>query len=522
MTCDGAGGLGACPPRTREVLARHFESRGMSESRGALLALVAPDVVMKSRRTRQRFVARLEHNIRDALDRAGVAFALRDLGTRFFVQTPAVDAAASVLRHVFGLATICPVEAVCEPDPARIAELGGRIFAAQVAGKRFAVRAKRLAQHPFQGRDVEVALGAALAAHGRVDLSAPEVTVWVELTAEAAYLYSQRLAGAGGVPAGVQGRAVALISGGFDSPVAAWRMLRRGAELHFLHCSLGGRAHERILLQVVKLLFELWGHGTRPRLHLLDFRPLVAEVKRRVRKPYWQLVLKVLFYRAGAAIARFERADALITGEALGQVSSQTLANLATLDRFAEVPVLRPLLGFDKAEIVAEARAIGTAALSERMPELCSLTGSRPSVGARMCQLAAEVGKIDEALLCAAIDGRRTLDVATLAPEDLREPYLFVDHIDSNAVVIDCRSPHEFARWHVPEAINIPAGELLERWRDLDRLKRYILYCTFGTQAPLLAELMQQGGFEAYAFRGGVAALRREVEAAWARAFAGL
>lgn len=492
----------------------------MSERRGALMALVAPDIVVKSRRTRQRFVAQVEHNLRDALERARIPFALRYLGTRFLVETTAVDAAASVLRHVFGLATICPVEAVCEPDPARIAEVGGRLFAEKVKGRRFAVRAKRLTNHPFTSRDVEVALGAALVPYGTVDLTSPEVTVRVELAGPAAYLYSERLPAAGGLPAGVQGRALALISGGFDSPVAAWRILRRGADVHFLHCNLAGSAHERMVVLVVKLLHELWGHGTRPRLHVLDFVPLVAEVKRRVRKQYWQLVLKVLFYRAGAAIARIERLDMLVTGEALGQVSSQTLTNLATLDRFAEVPVLRPLIGFDKAEIIAEARRIGTAPLSERVPELCGLTGARPSTGARVGILAAELDKLDQGLLRAAVGGRRTLDVAALGPANLREPYLFVEQLPAGAVVIDCRLPQEYARWHVPGAINIPADELLARWRSLDRGKRYVLYCTFGTRTPLLAELMQQGGFEAYAFRGGIAAVERAVEAEWERAFA--
>lgn len=492
----------------------------MTDRPGALLALVAPDIVIKSRRTRQRFVAALERNLRDALERAGLTFTLRYLGTRFLIETAAADAAASVLRHVFGLATICPVEAVCAPDPATIAEVGGRVFAEKVSGRRFAVRAKRLATYPFTSRDVEVALGAALVSRGRVDLGSPEVTVRVELAGPVAYLYSERLPGAGGLPAGVQGRALALISGGFDSPVAAWRIMRRGAELHFVHCNLAGSAHERMVLQVVKLLHELWGHGTRPRLHVLDFVPLVTEVKRRTRKEYWQLVLKVLFYRAAAAVARMERADMLVTGEALGQVSSQTLANLATLDRFAEVPILRPLVGFDKSEIVAEARRIGTAPLSERIPELCGLTGARPSVGARVGVLAAEVAKLDDALLRAAVEGRRTLDVAALGPEDLREPYLFVERFEEGTVVIDCRTPREFARWHVPGAVNIPADTLLECWRTLDRSKRYVLYCTFGTQTPLLAELMQQAGFEAYAFRGGIAAVERAVEAEWQRAFA--
>ncbi|GBD43324.1 tRNA sulfurtransferase [bacterium HR40] len=491
----------------------------MNERPGALLALIGPDIVVKSRRTRTRFIAQLEHNVRDALSRAGSTFALRRLGTRFLVETAAVDAAASVLSHVFGLAAICPVDAVCRADPGEIALVGGRVFAEAVRGRRFAVRAKRLTPEPFTSRDVEVALGAALAPLAKVDLDAPEVTVRVELVGDTAFLSRERLAGAGGLPAGVQGKVLALISGGFDSPVAAWRMLRRGAEVHFLHCSLAGRAQERLAVQVVKLLCELWAHGTRPRLYLVDFAPLVEELKRRTARPYWQLVLKVLFYRAASALARIERADMVVTGEALGQVSSQTLANLATLDRFAEVPVLRPLAGFDKAEIVAEARRIGTAPLSERVPELCGLSGAKPAIAARVGQLEAELAKLEPEMLARALDSRRTLDVMALKAEDLREPYLFVDRFGEGEVVIDCRTPAEYRRWHVPGAVNIPADELMERWRSLDRDKRYVLYCTFGTRTPLVAELMQQAGFDAYAFRGGIAAVERAVEAEWRRAF---
>ena len=322
-------------------------------------------------------------------------------------------------------------------------------------------------------------------------------------------LFCDRQPGAGGLPAGIQGRALALISGGFDSAVAAWRMMRRGAELHYLYCNLGGVAHERMVLQVVKVLHELWGFGLRPRLHVVDFVPLVQELRAKTDRRLWQLVLKVLFYRAAAIVARKERADAVVTGEALGQVSSQTLPNLATLDRFAEMPMLRPLLGQDKNEIMAEARRIGTAPLSERVPEMCGLAADRPAVTSRVGVLAREVEKVPAELLRRLVEERRTIDVAAVRPEDLREPYLFVDAFPEDAVVIDCREPVEYRVWHVPGAVNIPASELLEGFRGLAKDRRYLLYCTFGTQTPLLAERMQQAGYEAYAFRGGLAAVRR-------------
>ncbi len=474
-----------------------------------VLALVAPDIVTKSRRTRQRFVETLERNLREALGRAGIPFELDAAGTRFLIRSEADDAAVSVARHVFGIATVARVEAVLPADPEVIARRGGEIFREAVTGKRFAVRAKKLTRYPFSRQDVERALGAALNGPGKVDLTRPEITVFVELSGDRALLFSDRQPGACGLPAGIQGRALSLISGGFDSAVASWRMMRRGAELHYLYCNLGGIAHERMVLQVVKVLHELWGFGLRPRLHVVDFVPLVAELRSRTDRRLWQLVLKILFYRAAAILARKERADAVVTGEALGQVSSQTLPNLASLDRFAEMPMLRPLLGHDKNEIMAEARRIGTAPLSERVPEMCGLAADRPAVTSRVGVLAREVEKIPAELLRRLVEERRTIDIASVKAEDLREPYLFVEEFGEDSVVIDCREPEEYRLWHLPRAINIPAAELVEGFRRLERDRRYVLYCTFGTQTPLLAERMQQAGYEAYAFRGGLAAVRR-------------
>ncbi len=485
----------------------------MSEPRspGIVLALVAPDIVTKAPGTRRRFTERLRANLEDALARNRIPHETVLRHTRFLVRTPDPEAAASVLRHVFGIATVAVVEAVARAEIEDIVRVGAERFRAAVEGRRFAVRARKLERYPFSTQEIERALGSPLARAGKVDLTNPEVTVHVELSGGEAFLFTRRQPGAGGLPAGVQGRAVALVSGGFDSAVAAWRIVRRGAEMHYVYCNLGGSAHERMVLQVVKVLHELWGFGLRPRLHVLDFVPLVDELRRRTETTLWQMVLKVLFYRAAAAVARMERADVVVTGEAVGQVSSQTLPNLATLDRFAEVPVLRPLCGYDKSEIVAEARRIGTAPLSERIPEMCGLARARPAVNARVGVLQREVEKLDPELLERAVRERRVIRVHEVTAEDLRTDYLFVDDIPEDAVVIDCREPELYRIWHVPGAVNIPVAELVEGFRRLDRGRRYVLYCTFGTQTPLLAELMQQAGYEAYAFRGGIRAVERAV-----------
>ena len=147
--------------------------------------------------------------------------------------------------------------------------------------------------------------------------------------------------------------AVALLSGGFDSAVSSWLMLKRGVEIEYVFCNLAGESYERSVVQVAKVLADDWSYGTRPRLHAIDFGPVLDELRTHSQPKYWQLVLKRLMYRAAEAVAREVRSAAIVTGEALGQVSSQTLANLAAIDPATGLVVFRPLLGFDKSEIIA-------------------------------------------------------------------------------------------------------------------------------------------------------------------------
>src|SRR5690606_19637788 len=126
-------------------------------------------------------------------------------------------------------------------------------------------------------------------------------------------------------------------------------------------CNLGGDAYERAVVQVGKFLADEWSYGSAPKLHVIDFEAPLAELRAKSRQSYWQVVLKRLMYRAAEQVAKELGAEALITGEAIGQVSSQTLQNLRAIDSIAELPVFRPLLGFDKPEIIDRARFIGTA-----------------------------------------------------------------------------------------------------------------------------------------------------------------
>lgn len=479
------------------------------------LILVRPgaELATKSHRTRQSFRRVLRANVADALDRLGVPYRLRSQWSRLLVETEAPEEALGVLERVFGVGSLSPVEVTGAAEVEEIARVGGAHFAAAVRGRTYAVRCKRIGTHPFTSLDVERALGAVLNAEGRVDLERPEVTVYVEVNAGRAYLFTERRRAIGGLPAGVQGRAVTLVSGGFDSAVAAWRVMRRGVGMDYVFCNLGGAAYERMVLQVVKVLSEAWAFGQRPRLHVIDFTEPVDQLKAECRPGYWQIVLKRLMYRAGEQVARELRADALVTGEAIGQVSSQTVANLNAIDPAADLPVLRPLIGWDKQEIVDEAKRIGTAPLSERVKEYCAIATDRPVTAGRRGKVAAEEAKLDLGVLERAVAARKVIDVTAVGPRDLRMPYLFTREIPADAIVIDCQPRHMYRAWHVPDAEHYEPNELLERLKRLDKNRTYVLYCTHGTQTPYLAEVMQQRGFEGYAFEGGLSEVKRYVEA---------
>jgi len=481
----------------------------MDHGKFSYRVLVRPsgELATKSRHTRRRFQHRIVECLEDALASSGIAGRVQEEWGRLFAETDS-PATLDVVPRVFGIASVSHVEATCEARRDAIIELGHRLYAERVRGKTYAVRTKRSGRHDFRSKDINYGLGAALNAYAEVNLGNPDVTVGVEVRDDTAYFFSERVPGAGGLPLGMEGRAVALISGGYDSAVAAWMMLKRGVALDYVFCNLAGGAYERSVLGVAKLLADEWSYGTRPRIHIVDFHDAVRLLKERVRESYWQVVLKRLMYRVGEMIANATGALGIVTGEAIGQVSSQTLANLCAIDASAKVPVFRPLLGFDKAEIIERSRAIGTYALSEKVREYCALTERRPVTDADPEDAAAQEAKYDLAVLDSAVAARRTLDLRELDAGDLVLPYLYTTEIPDDALVIDARPRSQYEPWHYPGAIHRDFWEILADFKSLDRDRRYVLYCELGLKTAQLAEKMQRAGYEAYSFKGGTRAIR--------------
>jgi len=288
--------------------------------------------------------------------------------------------------------------------------------------KSFRITARRADKRfPVPTPDIERAVGRQVqeATGWPVDLSHPDLTIRIEILSADAFFSFQKIPGAGGLPIGTSGKVMCLLSGGIDSPVAARRMICRGCRTHFVHFHsypILSRASQDKARELVSLLTR---HQLRSRLYLVPFGAIQQQVVVSVPAPMRVVVYRRLMMRIAEKLAWKSGAHALVTGDSVGQVASQTIDNLAAIGSVATMPILRPLIGFDKEEITAEAQKIGTYATSIQPDEDCCtlFTPRFPTTGARLG--AADVAERD--LDVTALVERAVADAVR---EDFRYPML--------------------------------------------------------------------------------------------------
>lgn len=282
----------------------------------------------------------------------------------------------------------------------------------------FKVECKRSdKKFPLKSPEIAMEVGAYLLEkypHLRVDVHEPDVTVWVEVREEHAFVHADARPGAGGIPVGCGGKAAVLISGGLDSPVAAWTMAKRGVELTAIHFSSPPYTSELAHDKVVRLLRKVSEYSGRIKLITVELTRLQEEIRDRCPEELGTVILRRYMLRAAQAIAREEGCLALITGESLGQVASQTIQAIACTDAVVSMPVFRPLIGSDKAEIVKTARRIDTYDISiEPYEDCCTIfTPKHPRTKPNLEMVERGEGAIDgEALLREALEDVKTMYV---------------------------------------------------------------------------------------------------------------
>lgn len=252
---------------------------------------------------------------------------------------------------------------------------------------------------PLTSPEINRQLGAAVReqSRARVDLENAEFTITVEILPKDAFFGFNKIVGAGGIPVGASGRVVGLISGGFDSPVAAYRMMQRGCRVVFVHFHSAPFQDKTSQEKVRQLLTLLTRHQFTSRLYLVPFGEIQRRIVAAVARPLRVILYRRMMLRIAEAIARREKAKALLTGESLGQVASQTLDNMAVIQDAARLPILRPLVGMDKQEIIDQARRIGTFEISSIPDQDCCqlFVPKHPATKARFREVEEDEAKFD-------------------------------------------------------------------------------------------------------------------------------
>ena len=477
------------------------------------LVKLFPEIIIKTRPVRRRFIRQLRKNIRSVVSEFDPAVCVAGEWDNLQVQTstdePALIAQISErLACTPGIAKFLHVDKYPRTDLDAMLDLALEYYREKLVGKTFAVRCKRNGKHAFKSTDVERHVGAGLNAQTDavgVRLKDPDVTVLIEVRDDVVFMVRDQRAGMGGFPLGCQDSVLSLISGGFDSSVSSYLCIKRGLQTHYCFFNLGGRAHELAVKEVALFLWMKYHSSHRVKFISVPFEGVVEEILNRVDNAQMGVILKRMMLRAAEQIAAGLQIEALVTGESVAQVSSQTLPNLAVINSVTDALVLRPLATTDKQQIIDIAREIGTEEFSKDIPEYCAVISKKPTTRAKPHRIASEETRFDFAVLDAAIDNAKHQLITDLVA-DLDSKAAEIKILKtraSDSTVIDIRHPDEVelkplildGETQPGELLNIPFYKLRSGFADLDKGKNYLLYCGKGMMSRLHAANLVDEGF---------------------------
>lgn len=467
-----------------------------------------PEITIKSKPVRQRLVKQLRQNVQVVLRRDFDDAKVQGFWDKIEVRIPDEhgEQVAKRLQDIPGIANILQVKAYTVEDVNNnfdeVVRLTVDTYADILRDKSFVVRVKRVGEHNFKSSDMERYVGGALLKHTEartVDLKNPDITVSLEIRDADLYVVERRYQGLGGYPIGTQEPVLSLISGGFDSTVSSYMTMKRGLKTHFCFFNLGGSAHEIGVKQVSQYLWERYGVSHRVKFVTVPFEEVVAEILKTVHHSHMGVILKRMMMRAATRVAEEMGVNALVTGESVAQVSSQTLTNLSVIDRVTDMLVLRPLVTMDKLDIIHCAARIGTEDYAKTMPEYCGVISDRPTTLAKMDRVLREEENFDLKVLDAAIGQSKTVKIdEVLRSKKTAADVEVVSVPGVQDVIIDIRHPDEAEKTplHLTNnaIINIPFYELMSRQEELESQRRYLLYCARGSMSQLHASHLKEQG----------------------------
>lgn len=463
--------------------------------------------MIKSDSLRKRFIKILTGNIRNVLNKHDDTLAVVRHWDYIEVRSKLTEnrpLLIELLQRIPGIHHFLEVDEKPFTDLHDIFEQTLQDVGSLLENKTFCVRVKRKGKHNFSSIEAERYIGGGLNQHiatAKVKLTNPDVTVRVEIENDKMMLVKARHTGIGGYPIGTQEDVLSLISGGFDSGVSSYMLIRRGSRVHYCFFNLGGAAHEIGVKQMAYHIWNRFSPSHKVRFIAINFEAVVGEILEKIDSSQMGVVLKRMMVRAASKIAERFAIQAILTGEALGQVSSQTLTNLRLIDEASETLVLRPLISHDKEQIIATAKEIGTDDIAKSMPEFCGVISKNPTVKAVREKIVAEELNFDFSILENAVQNAQYLDIRKIAEQTERDVVQVdvVSVLTGEDVILDIRSPEETDENPLQlEGRNVtllPFYKLSSQFASLDQSKTYLLYCERGVMSKLQALYLKENGF---------------------------
>ena len=472
-----------------------------------LIIKVFPEITIKSRPVRKHFIRQLAKNIRSVLRDLDPDVEVSGVWDNLELVTQCTEPKllAEMIERLSctpGITHFLEINEYPLGDFDDVFEKCRLHYADQLPGKIFAVRCKRAGKHSFSSMELERHVGSRLRREcgaAGISLKNPEVEVRMEVRDQRLFVIHHQHEGLGGYPLGSLEQTLVLMSGGFDSTVAAFQMMRRGLMTHFCFFNLGGRAHEVGVMEVAHYLWEKYGRSQRVLFISVPFEEVVGEILGKVDNSQMGVVLKRMMLRAATHMAKKLHIDALVTGEAISQVSSQTLPNLSVIDSATDMLVLRPLIASHKQDIIDTATQIGTAEFAKHMPEYCGVISVNPTTRAKPGRIEHEEEQFDMAVLERALERARLVAIDRVIDEMGQD--LQVEEVREalpGQIILDIRHPD--AQEDEPLALEgidvqtLPFYAINSRFKDLDANRQYLLYCDKGVMSRLHAHhLLSEG-----------------------------
>lgn len=340
------------------------------EKNGILLAY--GEIFLKSEPVMRILLKKLIKNIKLWLNKNKIPFKILKMRGRIFIETNKTKEACKVLKKIFGIVWIAPCYHLKTSSLKKIQSFCKKNYEKWIGKKEsFAVRARRVGKHRYSSQKLAEAIGSVI--NRKVNLSSPDKEIFVEVRDNNSFIYFKKIKCYGGLPLGSTGKVISLISGGIDSPVSSWLMMKKGCEIILLHFHSFPLVSKASIEKVKELAKVLAKYQKRIKIYFIPFSDIQMKIRTKIPAKYRIILYRRFMFRIAEEIAKIEKAKALVTGESLAQVSSQTMQNILVIEEVTKLPILRPLIGMDKVEIINLAKKIGTYEISIKPQEDCCM-----------------------------------------------------------------------------------------------------------------------------------------------------